>query len=54
VQIEQAFSACIDEIAQRVEKLKTIAMRQLGKDEIKQALQDLQTGNFIRQRPSGF
>lgn len=40
-QIEQAFLACIDEIAQRVQKLKSIAAQNLNKDALKQALAEL-------------
>ncbi|MGK0411370.1 MAG: arsenate reductase [Shewanella psychromarinicola] len=39
--IEQAFLACIDEIAKRVQKLKSIAAQNLGKDELKQALAEI-------------
>lgn len=37
-EIEQAFLACIDEIAQRVEKLKNLAEQGLAKAELKAAL----------------
>ena len=37
-EIEAAFIACINEIAQRVEKLKLLAARNLAKVELKQAL----------------
>jgi arsenate reductase (thioredoxin) len=40
-QIEQAFLACIDEIAQRVQKLKSIAAQNLNKDALKQALAEI-------------
>jgi arsenate reductase (thioredoxin) len=40
-QIEQAFLACIDEIAQRVQKLKCIAAQNLNKGALKQALAEI-------------
>ena len=40
-QIEQAFLVCIDEIAQRVQKLKGIAAQNLSKDALKQALAEI-------------
>lgn len=40
-QIEQAFLDCIDEIEQRVQKLKNIAIQNLSKAELKLALAEL-------------
>jgi len=40
-QIEQAFLACIDEIAKRVQKLKSIAEQNLVKDALKSALAEI-------------
>lgn len=41
VQTEQAFIACIDEIVERVQKLKNIAEQQLDKDALKLALAEI-------------
>ena len=40
-QIEQAFLACINEVAQRVQKLKSIAAQNLNKDSLKLALAEI-------------
>ena len=40
-QIEQAFLACIDEVAERVKQLKAIAKRNLTVTELKQALAEV-------------
>lgn len=40
-QMEETFLACIDEIAQRVQKLKSIAEQKLDKDALKQALAEI-------------
>jgi arsenate reductase len=41
VQTEQAFLACIDEIVERVQKLKNIAEQHLDKDALKVALSEI-------------
>jgi arsenate reductase len=40
-QIEQAFLACIDEIVERVQKLKNMAAQQLERDALKAALAEI-------------
>lgn len=40
-QIKQAFLACIDEIAKRAQKLKSIAMQNLDKDALNSALAEV-------------
>jgi arsenate reductase len=40
-QVEQAFLNCIDEIAERVKKLRHIAQQNLDKDALKQALANI-------------